>query len=656
MDMSMNKKVCRKYAGQPLQIGPNHGLLHAEAVQWLVTTDIKLVDHHRTLILNVYSREAAAKGNLAPKWTMFHVKDNYITLEYKNDGNTAWRTSCFERLSDHWDFINRCAFVSLQDEQRVTHYFRDDKRGGFSCLLNRQRGILAQRKAKRQQKIQRKISQRMRNVPAIPKGLNEWVRRQMMPAYFFYDYKKGRKVVTGVCSACGQEIELAGVKYNAKGICPHCGRELTMKSRGRMGYLMDHSTCQVIQKTAPDELVIRIFKAYNNPVKSELGIYESARQFIRQNPNGTLAFEEYYMDYKQWKKGKRPVFFCYQYNFEADTCGHVYCGNLPNAMKGTPWQYCPVKAFYEHFREPMEMSSFLAAHVTHPKLEHLIKTGFCDLASDLAYRSHNVILDESKNRTHQILRVAHEDIPFLRGVNIGAAQLSDFQKYFERNLKDRQNLFLWQTEHKISHIERNILPFMEFTAPHKFMRYVDTQAAQLKERLRYGVHRFSKTSDVVQEYSDYLDMCKKQNYDLKNDFILFPKDLEQAHDRVARQIKLKADAKMRRDFRAAMKRVMSHLDFEMDGMTICYPQNPEEILKEGQELHHCVGTYVDRVARQECIIVFLRQTAQVDKPFYTLEIRNRKVIQARTTRNAPATPEVQHFIETWERKVLQVAA
>ena len=81
----------------------------------------------------------------------------------------------------------------------------------------------------------------------------------------------------------------------------------------------------------------------------------------------------------------------------------------------------------------------------------------------------------------------------------------------------------------------------------------------------------------------------------------------------------------------------------------------EDIIQEGQALHHCVGTYVDRVARQECVILFLRRAAEADEPFYTLEIRNRKVVQARSANNRPATPKVQRFLDQWEREVLQAA-
>ena len=88
----MNKTECRKFAGQPLCIRPDNGLLCAEQIQWLVSTSIKTIDHHRTLVLNVYPREQAAHGNLSPRWTMVQAKNDYITLGYKDDGKTAWRT------------------------------------------------------------------------------------------------------------------------------------------------------------------------------------------------------------------------------------------------------------------------------------------------------------------------------------------------------------------------------------------------------------------------------------------------------------------------------------------------------------------------------------------------------------------------------------
>ena len=344
--------------------------------------------------------------------------------------------------------------------------------------------------------------------------------------------------------------------------------------------------------------------------------------------------------------------FPYQYNFEADTCGHVYCENLPKALSGTPWEYCPVQAFYEHYHEPMQMQSFLIAHVQHPKLEHLVKVGFCNLASGLAYRnSYGLKLDESQARTHRLLGVRAEDVDFLRKLDVDQAALKIFQGYCERNLTDRQRLLAWQWEWKV---ERDIDLALDYMTVHKLIRYLDTQWSFLQYRLtEYKARRYRSMQDLVTEYKDYLDMCRRLDYAMKNSFVLYPKDLQKAHNRVQRRVRIKADALLRRDFEAAMKAVSKHLDFEMDGMRIFIPSSPDEIAAEGNALHHCVGGYVDRIARKECIILFLRRCEEMDKPFYTIEVRNRKAVQVRGMQNADMTPEVKRFMDRWERQVFR---
>ena len=98
----------------------------------------------------------------------------------------------------------------------------------------------------------------------------------------------------------------------------------------------------------------------------------------------------------------------------------------------------------------MDLVSFLDAHVRHPRLEHLVKVGFLNLASDLAYkRLSSDALDESQNRTHRLLGVAAEDVPFLRELGADAKVLLTFRECADT--KDRQRLFLWQREHGVEH-------------------------------------------------------------------------------------------------------------------------------------------------------------------------------------------------------------
>lgn len=653
----LDKKALRKFAvdSPAPAIPPGHGLLHAPQVGHIIRTGVHIIGHRRTLVLYVYDRERAATGNFSPVWTMFQAGEDHITLARREDGSTHWRGAAFERLGKDYRFTNKCAFYSAQDEQRVCDFLRDHDHGGMAALTCAQWVILDKRRQERTLKRERRIIARMDGIHALPRDLGGWVRRSVMPVYFRCEHTSARKPVTGVCTFCGEAFSVSSAAHNSKVICPHCKRELTVKSAGKMGRHFDQDTVQVIEKVSDTEVVARIIKVYYNYDRDRLlpeeRVYENARIFVRRGPDGKVITEPYYLSYNKgtlthWMPGDRPVFSYYQYNFEADTCGHAYCRNLPEALAGTPWEYCPVAAFYEHFHEPMQLAPFLRAHLEHPRFEHLLKVGFYRLAADLAYRGdYGRTLDEAQNRTHCILNVAAEDVPFLRKLDVNMETLSVFQGY--AGLKDRQRLLRWQME---NHVSRDITQILEHMTAHKFMKYVDRQYAVLGAN--GGKGRYGNMQSAVSEYRDYLDMCVRLGYDMTNSFVLYPKNLREAHDKVQGRVKARADAKMRRDFKAAMLAISGHLDFEMDGMKLILPTTPEELAEEGNALHHCVGGYVDRIARKECIILFLRRCEEVSKPFYTVEIRNRKVVQVRGWDNGDPTPEVEKFMNRWERQVL----
>ena len=651
----LNKRICRKFADPDLKMAWNNGLLHAEQVDYIIRTAIKIISHHKTLILYIYPRLQAVQGDFRPLWAVFQGKNDYITLE---DGSFKWRTAAFENLDNSWDFTRKCAFYSAKDEGRVIRYLKSDSGSGIKALTSFQYNILENRRRERRKNREKEIVSRMECIPALPRNLKNWIHKSVMPAYFFYDYKHGGMDVPGTCTSCGHEIRLSGVKQGNKGVCPHCKRELIMKPRSRRGSCMtDRDTCQVIQNVGNGELLIRIIKAWYTYADDipKIQVYENARQFIRQDENdGKICVESYYYSYgsgilTDWKKGERPALFSqWQYHFEADTCGHLYSKNLPNQLKGTAWEYCPIADFYNYFQKPMQALPFLRAFLNHPRMEHLAKVGFWNIVSNLAYCYHPDCLDETQNRTHQILKAAAEDVQFLKELEVDIPTLKIFHEY--AGLKDRRQLLCWQLEQKV---ERNILPILKHITVHKFIRYMDSQFGFLRlRRTSHGTLRYKGMQDLVSEYRDYLDMCRKMGYDMKNSFVLFPKDLQKSHDKTAHRYKQRKDALVKRDFISVYQQLSGQLDFEKDGMKIVYPKTPDDVVKEGHALHHCVGSYTERVAEKECIILFLRKCSEEAKPFYTVEVRNRKAVQVRGIGNCDMTPEVKSFIAAWEQRVL----
>lgn len=655
----LDKKACREFAAPGIAMSLDSGLLHAEQVKYIVQTAVKIISHKRTLVLYIHDREQAARGDLQPLWTMFHSKDGYVTLERKEDGGTKWRTASFGNLKNDWHFVGSCAFYSPRDQERLERYFHSEGHGLFP-LLQAQGAMMARRLEQRLEKRRQKVRDRMDRIPALPRGWKSWAYRTALPNYFFYDAQKGHKAVKGVCTGCGREITLSGVKYGSKGTCPHCGRELVMKSRGRRGWVEDRDTCQIIQRTALDEIVIRIIKVGcyykgDTPVRET---HENARLFIRFDASGPVHWEEYYYSYSgaRWKPGTRPVYSIWCYNYEADISGHVYCKNLPEVFENTPWRYCPLAAFYQHFRRPMAVIPFLAAYLKQPRLEHLVKVGFFSLAADMAYNRYDrdIPLDQTQDRTHRILEVQAEDVDFLRKLDVDFEKLKMYQEYCWVGLKDRQKLLSWQLEHGL---KRDVLETLDYMTVHKMLRYLESQYELLKDR-QTPVHtpRYRSMQDLLSEYRDYLDMCAGQDYDMRSSFVLYPKDLQKSHDRVAQHIKVRNDGDTMRAFRAAYAHVGDSLDFEHGGMAIVRPGTPDEIVEEGNALHHCVGSYISRVAKRECLILFLRRCGDLAKPYYTIELRHRRIVQVRGQGNQDPTPEVRDFVDRWKREVLHAPA
>ena len=62
------------------------------------------------------------------------------------------------------------------------------------------------------------------------------------------------------------------------------------------------------------------------------------------------------------------------------------------------------------------------------------------------------------------------------------------------------------------------------------------------------------------------------------------------------------------------------LEFEDKEYLIRLPVDKNEIVKEGLELHHCVGSYAERYETGDTTIMFLRKKSEPDKPFYTIEV------------------------------------
>ena len=183
------------------------------------------------------------------------------------------------------------------------------------------------------------------------------------------------------------------------------------------------------------------------------------------------------------------------------------------------------------------------------------------------------------------------------------------------------------------------------------------------EKIESYIKKQSKNFGIlinIRDIRDQAEMLEELGYDIKQN--LLPKDFATAHERLSVELQelhdkqaLERKRKMEERFKELLKdnEEVDALSIKHKNLLIRLPYSLDEIREEGKILGHCVGGYCDRVAKGETSIFFIRKKEEPNKPYYTLEYRDGKVIQCRGKRNATMTEEVEAFQKCFERKMQQ---
>ena len=661
MTRKIDKRACRKFAMPELEFNLNEGVLHVESCPYIIRTAVRNIAGQRILVLHIYQRESILAGSTKPRWVMFHSRDDFATLSFREDAKATWQCSTLGSLDRIWGFDSKCAFYRQQDESRVARFCKCE-RGAISMLGYLQRLISYRKELERKWKKQRAIIERMKYVPVLPRDLKGFIHREVMTQYIFYDYQR-KAPGHAYCTACRHEVRIAAAKHNTSGLCPRCKKKITFKCRGRRGRIFDRATVQVLQKAEGNGLVLRIIKVYRSFADSDIPnhfeIWENARQFITLSSSGQCSVDAYYYHYKAgydltpWCNGYRPVFDRWKYNFTADMSGVLYQRNLSDTLKDTPWAYSQLEAF-SGIASFSGVATFLSAYIKRPKIEHLIKMKLYRLVSGIIYGGYSYSALQAINfngeNMRAILGIDRPYFPLLRELNPSIDQLHLIRQLLQADHKPSTEQIKWFIASKISNADaaKELLAHMSV---HKLQRYVEQQFAPKDEAALKRVDYY-KINTLITDYHDYLCMCKELQYDVKNSFILFPRELKAAHDSVAKTLKDKRTAEHEKAIAGSFDEWQKRYQYQSKELMMIPPHSAKEIVDEGAALHHCVRLYVKNVAEKKSVILFVRSVDEPDKSLCTVEVKDGQVTQARGFDNEEPPAQITAFIEQWKQRVL----
>lgn len=152
--------------------------------------------------------------------------------------------------------------------------------------------------------------------------------------------------------------------------------------------------------------------------------------------------------------------------------------------------------------------------------------------------------------------------------------------------------------------------------------------------------------DIITLLRDSFEMSKELGLVFNKN----SKTLKRYHDELVEEYKTIEDKVLANKFKRKMEN-RTYLNFEDKDSEYCIiiPTDSKELIKEGQELKHCVGSYIKKVALGKCAIAFLRKKKTPDKSYTTIEISDEdEIIQIRKKHNAFLTEkDAVEFIKKW---------
>lgn len=520
-------------------------------------------------------------------------------------------------------------------------------------------------------RIRRSVDDVMLEIKPVPKDFEKWVINGPLKKskYIFYNYAK-KKNLPGVCSECHQDVIVTRPRTGQSGICPNCKAKVTYKATGTAGRIIDETYVSLIQKIKQG-YVIRSFhvkKYYHRCTETATGYWTDVPGTYR-NPRIELfevarEFEADYRTYYVWEqfKNTHEYRFC-QENHLGSTRSYLYGKNVRDVFstEHSNRKYFPFNDFCNQ-APAINVADFIKNIIRYPQLEYLAKAKLYRLTADISEnRGHEERITRilKAKKLWEGLGIAKDYLPIIQKENMGVGQISIFAATI-RFGKDQAILtkrWLEKEEAQYWNINR-FLDIIKYTSPKKGIKYLEEQRLLLVNKVmtKYKTVRYKNIHDIQGEWIDYLENAVKLGYDLKNSFVLFPDHLPEAHDEAADQ-RTAFEKKIKDNNYKEIEKIASGLNkvygMKTKTLFIRAPRNYKELTKEGQDLHHCVGQYALRQATRETTILFIRKVEDPDTSFYTLEYKDGEVVQVRGKSNCSTTPEVQRFVNAWEKKVKQ---
>lgn len=484
-------------------------------------------------------------------------------------------------------------------------------------------------------------------------------------AYMACIEEGSKKRYTAFCE-CGKTFEPPTRKSGTYVVCPHCGRRVRLRDVRRSSWWGDHKIVALLQKCSVGYMQ-RIFLVYkrsrfykDGTATVEIDFEEEQRDVV-----GVDGFKDgRFLSYHQ-KRGTDWYIAGAGYVHGSGWCAwraedgpmETFPGNLGEVLAGGKFQYSQLAIAAAH--QKVNPFDYLRRYENYPEVERLYKAGLYKFAWE--YMTKHV----ERGRNAWAYLTSPKDYGLVTQGDFAEAAEKD---YGIAELMARKRIRGWE----FSDAD-------EKAAAVAFMREVNWQQGDrfeysfITNRSLFGYWREQREGyrgrnqtekyalqNFFVDYNDYVRCCIELRYDLTDTAISRPHNFQEMHDRVTslvRDLRAKREAEKLKGVQAVYEQLHDLIEWTDGKLLVRMAHDAGDLIREGREMHHCVGTYGRRVADGMCFIFFIRRAEKPDKPFYTVEIKpdlkKLQVVQCRGYRNNDRSPEereeVNAFLAKYER-------
>lgn len=315
------------------------------------------------------------------------------------------------------------------------------------------------------------------------------------------------------------------------------------------------------------------------------------------------------------------------WGLQDDKYFNIYCPvlNIEYILKLPEYRYSAIDKY-----RYCDTFKYLRLYEKYPQAEMLVKFGLSEYATSV-----QILRKVGKDKAFRKWLINRRNEIRYGGYYVGTLLIAyKTGKPFEQvqKLESEKKSFYRQDGYK--NIKGLFKTDKEVT---EFMEYISAQNTNLSS------------------YSDYLYACNYLDLDMTLPKNRLPHNFKRWHDiRIDEYHTAKAlkDAEERKALYAKFASVAEkYLPLQKDDkntFVIVIARSPQDLIREGDILHHCVGrmNYDQKFVREESLIFFVRNIAEPDTPFVTVEysLRNKKVLQCYGEHDTRPSDSVMEFV------------